>query len=557
MQTAFHTDQQGKKVGLRYLNTVLIVALTAVLLVACTPVKPTDTYQPRGNHTNFMPTASFLTWDALNEAEETLDEISLQLEFRPQLDLTQRIREGFYLPAQNHNKLAQDRIQSQLNWYVSHPKYLDRVFERSRKYLFHIVEEVERRGLPSELAMLPIVESAFDPFAYSHGRAAGLWQFIPGTGRRFDLRQDWWYDGRRDVVEATRAALDYLEYLVNHFDGDWMLAVAAYNSGEGSVRSAVRRNKRNNRPTDFWNLRLSRETRAYVPKLLALKQLLNDPGSRNVRLPFVANLPYFTEVDIGSQLDLGVAAKWADISMDELYALNPGFNRWATSPAGPHKLLVPKDKAAAFATKVTESPASERLQWKRHKIKNGESLSVVADKYKTTVSVLKQANNLRSSRIRAGQYLMIPSASQKLDLYTQSADARLTKKQNRPRKGNKLSHSVKAGDSFWTISRKYNVGIRQLAQWNGMAPRDTLNVGRKLVVWQKNTTSSLPVLASGGHTRKINYVVRRGDSLSTIANRFRVSIGQLKNWNQSTSAKKYLQPGQRLVLYVDVTKQSG
>ena len=504
-----------------------------------------------------MDSATFLTWDALNEAQVSIDEIELDVSFKPQLDLTQRIREGFRLPSQEHNDTAEKRIKPELRWYASHPKYLERVFERSRRYLFHIAEEVERRGLPSELALLPIVESAFDPFAYSHGRAAGLWQFIPGTGKRFGMKQNWWYDGRRDVVAATTGALDYLEFLVNDFDGDWLLAVAAYNSGEGAVRRAIRNNKRKNKPTDFWSLRLSRETRAYVPKLIALKRLVEEPSEYDVRLPFVANIPYFEIVDIESQLDLGVAASWADVSMDEVYALNPGFNRWATDPKGPHRLLVPVAKAEQFKDNMAQAAGSERLQWKRHKIKSGESLGTIAEKYGTTISVLKQANSLSSSRIRAGRYLMIPSATKSLAAYTKSADARLTAKQNRKRSGTKTTHQVRSGESFWTISRKYGVGVRQLAQWNGMAPRDTLSVGKKLVIWQKSGQQAAVAAPSNGRTRKINYTVRRGDNLSTIANRFRVSVSQLKRWNQSAQQNKYLQPGQRLVLYVDVTKQSG
>ncbi|MEM7280347.1 MAG: LysM peptidoglycan-binding domain-containing protein [Pseudomonadota bacterium] len=542
---------------LQKIKTLGLTSLVVSSVIACsTGIQSAPSRQDMTTTAPVLDGATFLTWDALNEAQVSIDEIELDVSFQPQLDLTQRIREGFQMPSQVQNETANKRIKPELNWYASHPKYMERVFERSRRYMFHIVEEIEERGLPSELALLPIVESAFDPFAYSHGRAAGLWQFIPGTGRRFGLKQNWWYDGRRDVVAATTAALDYLEYLVNDFDGDWLLAVAAYNSGEGTVRRAVRRNKRSNKPTDFWNLRLPRETRAYVPKLIALKRLVEDPAALEVRLPFVANIPYFEIVDTQSQLDLGVASAWAQVSIDEIYALNPGFNRWATDPKGPHRLLIPKANAQAFRESLAESPVSQRMQWKRHKIKSGESLGLIAEKYGTTVSVLKQANNLSSSRIRAGRHLMIPTATKSLSAYTKSADARLSATQNRRRKGTKVSHQVTSGESFWTISRKYGVGMRQLAQWNGMAPRDTLSVGRKLVVWQSEGTVSAAV-PSTGRTRKINYTVRRGDSLSTIANRFRVSVGQLKRWNQSAKQNKYLQPGQRLVLYVDVTKQSG
>ncbi|MEO1575216.1 MAG: transglycosylase SLT domain-containing protein, partial [Pseudomonadota bacterium] len=187
----------------------------------------------------------------------------------------------------------QKRIDQEYRWYTSHPDYLDRVFTRAQRYLPFIVAQLEERGMPMDIALLPVVESAFDPFAYSHGRASGLWQFIPGTGRMYGLKQDWWYDGRRDVVASTKAALDYLEALHRKTDGDWLKAIAAYNSGEGRVLSAVRRNRKAGKPTDFWHLSLPRETRAYVPKLLAIARVVARRYEHGVPLPYVEHAPYF------------------------------------------------------------------------------------------------------------------------------------------------------------------------------------------------------------------------------------------------------------------------
>ena len=467
-------------------------------------------------------------------------------------DLLTRLRYGFELAPEDNR-----RIQSELKWFVSHPDYLTRVFTRAQRYLPHITSELQRRGLPLELALLPIVESAYDPFAYSHGRAAGLWQMIPGTATRFGIKQNWWYDGRRDVVDSTRAALEYLEHLYKYNEGNWLNAIASYNSGEGNVRKAVRRNRAAGKPDDFWNLRLSKETSAYVPRLLALVEIVRDPARFNVTLPRVADEVQFVVADIGSQIDLALAAELAGIDIDTVYAFNPGYNRWSTDPKGPHTLVLPADVAADFSTALAAVPAKDRVRWKRHKIKNGEAISQIALKYHTTVAAIRSANNLRGNTIRAGKHLMIPVATKPLSAYSKSADERLAKTQNRARAANKIEHIVRSGESFWTISRKYHVTTRQLSAWNGMAPRDTLPVGRKLVVWTNAdvSPSMSPTAALGNTTRKLRYKVRRGDSLYLIANRFRVTISQLIRWNK-IDKNKILRPGQTLTMFVDVTRQS-
>ncbi|MEO1595434.1 MAG: LysM peptidoglycan-binding domain-containing protein [Pseudomonadota bacterium] len=466
------------------------------------------------------------------------------------VDLLDRLRGRFTLPV-----AAQQRTDAQRNWYVRHPDYMTRVFERSRPYLHHIVAELEARNMPAELALLPIVESAFDPFAYSHGRAAGLWQIIPGTGRRFGLQQNWWYDGRRDVVESTRAALDYLEFLARRYDGDYELAVAAYNSGEGNVDRAIRRNRKAGKPTDFWSLRLPRETAAYVPKLLALADIVADPAKHGLTLPFIENAAQIDVVDTGGQIDLALAATLAGIDVDTLYRLNPGFNQWATAPKGPHALVVPIELAEAFRASLSTLPDNERMRWKRHKVRAGQTLSHIADEYRVTTGTIKSANKLRGTMIREGQHLMIPTASQPLDAYSQSADQRLARKQDRKRAANRIDHRVQSGDSLWTIARRYGVSTRALASWNGMAPRDTLVVGRKLVVWTDSAVPSGPVSGAPGLTRKVRYTVRNGDSLSRIASRFRVSVNDIARWN-NLDVSRILRPGQRLTMFVDVTRQS-
>ena len=467
----------------------------------------------------------------------------------PTDDLLRRLQNGFSL-----EPVINKRVQAEINWLVRHPDYLDRVFTRAQRFLPYIADELEKRGLPLELALLPIVESGYDPFAYSHGRAAGLWQFIPGTARRYGIRQNWWYDGRRDVVDSTRGALDYLTYLHELMDGDWMLAIASYNSGEGNVLKAVKRNRARARPTDFWNLSLSRETSAYVPRLLALVAIVRDPQSFGLTLPEMIHEPQFAVVDVGGQLDLALAAELAGLDLNTLYAYNAGYNRWATDPGGPHRLQLPIDVYESFTAALAAVPDTERVRWQRHKIKNGETISEIAEQYHTTLASIRSANGIRGNTIRAGQYLMIPVASKALSAYSQSADARRERKQNTQRSGNRVEHIVASGESFWVISRRYGVGIRELAAWNGMAPRDTLSIGQKLVVWTKQSVPG-KAIASNATTRKLHYTVRSGDSLYLIASRFRITINDLVRWNK-IDRNKILRPGQKLTMYVDVTAQS-
>lgn len=450
------------------------------------------------------------------------------------------------------------RVIAQRNWYARHPEYIKRVTKRAEPFIYHIVHELEKRQMPLDMALLPIVESAFDPFAYSHGRASGMWQIIPGTGKRFGLKQNWWYDGRRDVVASTKAAMDYLEYLHKYFDGDWMHALAAYNSGEGRVSRAIKKNKRKNKPTDFWSLHLPKETRAYVPKMLALVDLMKNADKYGIQWAELPNAPLIEIVDTGSQIDLAFAADLAGMSVDDLHRLNPGYNRWATDPEGPHRLLLPIDKAQVFNESLAKTDKKDRLNWTRHRIKSGESLGLIANRYHTTIKVIQDVNNLKGNNIRAGKFLLIPVSAKELSSYGLSSDQRLAKKQSTSRGSAKYTHTVVNGDTLWDISRTHKVNHRSLAKWNGMAPTDTLRLGQKLVIWKKQSqqTSSATASNSNAIMRSINYRVRRGDSLARIAQKFSVKIADLKRWNNKLATNKYLQPGDMLKLYVDVTKVS-
>ncbi len=473
-------------------------------------------------------------------------------------NLLVRIRDNLSLPY-----VDEPTVERELSWYASRPDYLDRVFRRSSRYIHFIVEELERRGMPLDLALLPVVESAYDPFAYSHGRAAGLWQIIPGTGRHLGLTQNWWFDGRRDIPESTRAALDYLENLHDMFDGDWLLAVAGYNSGEGNVSRAIRRARNDGDATDFWHIRryLPVETRTYVPRLLAMSALVSRPENYDLTLPDLDNEPYFDVVATDGQIDMALAADLAGISTDDLYSLNPGVNRWATDPDGPHRLLVPVENAAQLREALAGLDDRDRVEWSRHEVRSGQTLGQIADQYRTTTAVLRQVNGVSGTLIRVGQQLMIPHAVNDLDAYTQTVDARLERRQNQTRDGVRRMHSVRPGESLWGISQAYGVGVSDLAAWNSMAPGDVLSVDRQLVVWTTPNAVITPAVAmrimpaSSERIRRINYTVRRGDSLARISSRFKVTVADLLKWND-VSVDDYLQPGQELLLYIDVTEQT-
>ena len=470
-------------------------------------------------------------------AEEVVEPVSV--------DLWQRIRSQL-----SFEIIDDKRVEEQRDWYLRHPDYMQRVALRAKPFLHLIVEEIEQQNMPLELTLLPIVESAFDPFAYSHGRAAGMWQFIPSTGKRFGMKQTWWYDGRRDVVASTKGAMAYLTYLNKMFDGNWLHALAAYNSGEGRVMRAIKLNKKANKPTDFWHLDLPRETRAYVPKLLALADILTNSDKYAFQWPVIENQAYTQVVNVGSQIDLALAAEMADLTVKELHALNPGYNRWATDPDGPYEILLPVDKAEQFSQAIAQTESTERLNWVRHKVKSGDSLLKLANKYHTTVDIITQLNELKGNMIRQGDFLVIPVALKSLESYTLSQEQRLASTQSHKNGKFKLKHTVKRGDTMWDLSREYEVNMRSLAKWNGMAPTDPLMPGKELVVWLNKSGANQDNAAI---MRTLTYTVRSGDSLARIAGKFKVTVNDIQKWNK-ISSQKYLQPGQKLKILVDVTR---
>ncbi|HEH9416604.1 TPA: LysM peptidoglycan-binding domain-containing protein [Aeromonas sobria] len=435
-----------------------------------------------------------------------------------------------------------DRVRQQRALLLRNDMHLATIASRAEPYLYLMVAEIERRELPMELITVPMIESMFDPHARSRSNAVGLWQFVPATGKNFGLRHDNWYDGRRDVMASTNAALDYLEYLNRFFDGDWLQTLAAYNAGEGRVRNAIQRNQRAGRPTDYWSLDLPRETRMYVPKILAMADMISNADKYNVQLPVLANQPQLRVVDTGSRIDLNVAAQLAGLRTSQLKEVNPALSRGVMSPRGPYRLLVPIEYADTLELALADLPQSERTRPTTgsgsYLVTSGDTLSRIAQNHGVSVSELKLANNLRSNNLRRGQRLEIPGNGRV------SSKATLASKPqqlaNRGSSQNKINYKVRSGDNLWSISQTHGVSHSELAKWNGLNAKSALKPGMKLVVYTK------PGKKSG---KSMVYQVRRGDSVSSIAARFQVAINDVMRWNQLDKGE-YLKPGQELTLFV-------
>lgn len=390
------------------------------------------------------------------EINITVDESAVA----PLLSLWSRMRSGFSLVDYEHPE-----VQKNIKWFTDRPLHMERLAKQAAPYLYYIVDEIEKRNMPLEIALLPAIESAYQPLAHSHLSASGLWQFMPATARHYGLEMNWWYDERRDVKASTQAALGYLQKLHKTFDGDWLLALAAYNAGQGNVRKALRKNKQEGKEQNFWALNLPVETKNYIPKLLSLSQIIADPDHYGIKLIDIENSRYFSEVKIDDQIDLALVASLSNVPLEQVRRLNPAFKRWATNPGGEHDLLLPVDKIEKFKEKLAAIPKEQHVRWAQHKIRSGETLGHIAQKYQISASLLRQVNRLESSKIRAGKMLMVPVSVQK--------------------SGQKVVHVVSRGDTLWDLAKAYNVSVNKIADWNKLSRKSILRLGQQVVVWIK------------------------------------------------------------------------
>lgn len=484
--------------------------------------------------------------DAAVPADETVPTMNSEV------DVWQRIRSGFQF-----SDIQNPLTATHESWYAAHPDYLKRMVERSRRYLFHIVTEVERRGMPMEIALLPMIESAFNPKAYSTAAASGIWQFIPSTGRHYGLKQDHWYDGRRDITAATNAALDYLGKLYRDF-GDWQLALAAYNCGEGCIGRAIKKNAQLGLATDYASLSLSTETRHYVPKLLAIKNMVLDPMRFGVALNVLPNQPYFAQVEMNTSMDVRSAARLAGMEVDDFTALNPAFSRNLIRSDTPINILVPVDKTDHFQNSLKNGTWDT---WTPYPAKKGERLDTIAKRIGVSVARLSEHNrfNLKRGKFTQSQTLLVPVKGRGIVANLAPGLALA------PTPESNL-HTVVEGETLFSIARRNNISVSALKLANPEIT-NTVQTGQVLLLPLKiaesdelKATNVLepPPLKKVAFTSKIRtkeppryYIVKRGDTLSSVARRFDVGLSDLKSWNPKLGRSYEIQAGNRIVVSVN------
>ena len=409
-----------------------------------------------------------------------------------------RVRQGFRL-----DTLDSPLVDVHTRWYADRPEYVNRILERSRRYLYHIVDAVAQRGMPMEIALLPMIESGFNPQALSRADAAGIWQFIPTTGKTYGLQQNAWYDGRRDITAATQAALDYLQKLFMDF-GSWELALAAYNCGEGCVSRAQQRNAARGLPTDYASLNLPVETKHYVPKLMAIKQLIMEPESFGISLNDIPNEPYFTQVSLNpNNMDMRSAARLAGMNVDEFLSLNPAFPRRVIRSSSEVAVLVPVDKAAEFQDNLQKG---EWDSWQPVRARRGETLAQLAKRYDTTIARLSEHNHFKlyHGRFGSSQVVLVPvssdseSATDKELATWAEAEKHSFNDDSQTIGYASRAHAVRKGETLSAIARKYRVTTANLKRWNHLRSAH-LKIGQHLVIRQASTTTRAKA-ASGAHT---------------------------------------------------------
>ena len=461
----------------------------------------------------------------INDKSEKI--VESQLNETP-IDIWERIRRELTIKIPDDQIAATSIYRERL---YKNQSAVNRISKSGQRYLFHTLSRAQELDLPVELALLPFVESEFDPYAKSVDGATGIWQFMPATGKEWGLKSNWWYDGKKDVLASTEAALKFLSYLHQKFDEDWLLAMAAYNTGPSRVNRAIRKNKMQDKGIRFWDLDLPKETTAYVPKLLVLCELINNPKSFEVNLPSIANRPYFQRVKIPGQLDLMQAADLAGLKPETIYELNPGFNQWATDPSGPHYLLLPIGVSDRFITQLESLDENDLVRWDRYKIRRGDSLSRIASRYKIEVAVLKEINGMDDDLIIAGKEIMVPRGSAWAD------------KQS-PRE---QIYEVLKGDTLWNISRKFKVSIEDLVLWNELNLEKPLQINQEIKIFSRyeRIRQDLP----SRELRTMLYPVKSGDTISRIASKFEISPQKIQEWNEIEDVSKIF-PGQVLKLFL-------
>ncbi len=465
----------------------------------------------------------------------------VQVVVEPDRDVVQRIQDGL-----TFEPVINPFVTEHILWFQRNQNYLTRVLTRATPYINHILNELERRDLPLELALLPIIESAFDPFAYSSSRASGLWQIIPPTADYLNLRINWWVDERRDILQSTDAALNYLEELYLRLNEDWLLAAAGYNAGGTTIENAL---KRDASYETFWDIRpiIPAQTQNYVPRLIALSILFRYPELFSVDLPIIEDRPRFYELEVEEQIDMAMLANALGVDIEEVYLLNPGLNRWATEPDVTYGLLLPIEQRGLVENLLEDDPLSA-VNWIRYEVVSGDTLGALANRFNTTVDAIMAANQKTNTLLRINEELLIPTPTSSIYAYSLSSDSRRLAEMSGFQSQQHQLHHVSSGDTLWSISNQYGVTIEQLASWNAINQNDSLTIGQEIIII---SDFAYPRTTGMNASRRVTYTVREGDSLYVIASRFNLDVEDIVRGN-NLNPNNYLQPGQVLSLQVDI-----
>ena len=416
-------------------------------------------------------------------------------------------------------------IQKALKIYQNNQYLVDRLSKNGQRYLYHMVDETLKRDMPVELALLPFIESQFDPYAQSPAGASGIWQFILSTAREQGLKRNWWYDGRRDIIASTNSALNYLDSMYQKTN-DWLLTIASFNVGPARIQREVRKNKNQGKQTDFWSLKLPKETSKYLPRLLALLEVIKNPENYNVNFPFLPNRPYFRIIDIPSQVDLMQVANISGLSIEAVYELNPGFNQWATDPNGPFYLLLPIGIADRFEIRLNSMSEEELVKWDKYVVNKGDTLISISKKYMISQALLKEINNLDDDLIFENEELTVPRGPEWLKDYLNKPDI----------------YFVSRGDTLWSIAKKYGVQVSDLIVWNDLSTERYLQINQQINIYPKYF---VPKKKKKVNLNDLTYPVKRGDTISKIAKKFGVTGDLIVQWNELRNPE-VIYPGQVL-----------
>lgn len=453
----------------------------------------------------------------------------------------EHIRSGYGLPTASNAA-----VEAQIRFYTKNKNYFYKVTQQSEPYLHYVVNEMHANNMPLELALLPFIESSYNPAAASASNM-GMWQFGAATGRNFGLKQNRWYDGRRDVVASTDAAIRLLKKLYTRFDNDWLLAIAAYNAGDGTIQQALDKNRRAGKPTDFWSLPLNKTTQGYIPQLIALSKIVADPNVYDFKLYPIPDVPFFVKVNVDSQINLVDAAQGSSVDVGLLKRLNAGLNGWLTDPSEPRDVLVPVDSAASFRLKLDSLPKIASTKWQEHVVKKGDNLDAIAKKYGASADDIKTINNLKSNNLTAGQRLQIPLSSSTTTASVNEPIANTTAETPTTETASKSVYVVKSGENLWSIAKAQRTTVNALAQLNGLDSKSALKPGQKLIV---AAVAAKAEEESPKAQKKSSYTIKSGDTLGKIAAQYDVSVKQIMQWN-NIKDETNIRPNQELIVLAD------